>query len=297
VDDRIVSARSADGSITIIAGVTTQLVAETQRRHQLAPTASAALGRLMTGASLLGSGLKGRERLSLQIASDGPIGGLVADVVTLDDDSLGARGYANDPFVDVPLNGRGKLDVGRAVGRGRLQVTRSFEVGQPYVGVVPLASGEIGDDIATYLFTSEQIPSVVALGVLVNHAGIKAAGGAIAQVMPGADESTIVALEERARTMPSVTSQIGDGATPEELARSLAGELELRFTGVSSVRFTCRCTRERVETALLSLGRDELASIAREQIHTEAVCEFCKQGYTLSRDDVRALLTRIEAKT
>jgi molecular chaperone Hsp33 len=295
MSDRIVSARSSDGSIAITAGITTGLVRETQQRHALAPTASAALGRLLSGAALLAAGMKGTGRLSLQISSSGPLRGLVADVSATAPDEIGARGYAYEPSVDVPLNARGKLDVGRAVGKGRLQVTRSYEVGQPYMGVVPLVTGEIGDDIARYLFDSEQVPSIVALGVLVNSHGVKASGGVIAQVLPGSDERTIERIEERAKQMTSVTTQIDNGAGAEELALALAGDIDIKFIGETAVKFACRCTRERVETALIALGRDELADIASEQIQTEAICEFCKQQYLLSRDEVRALIARLDA--
>jgi molecular chaperone Hsp33 len=217
--DRIVTATASDGSFSIAAGTTTELVSETQRRHSLAPTASAAVGRLMTGAALLGTGLKGRERLTLQIAGDGPLRGLVADVQLNSPEEIGARGYTRRPLVDVPLNPLGKFDVAGAVGKGYLQVTRSFEVGQPYVGIVDLRSGEIGEDIAAYLATSEQIPSIVAVGVLANPEGIKAAGGIIAQVLPSADERTIEKLEQRAYELPPVTSQIQAGASAEDLAR------------------------------------------------------------------------------
>jgi molecular chaperone Hsp33 len=227
--DRIVTATASDGSFSIVAGTTTALVAETQRRHGLAPTASAAVGRLLTGAALLGASLKGRERLTLQVAGDGPLRGLVADVQLNSPDEIGARGYARRPKVDIPLNGKGKFDVAGAVGKGYLQVTRSFEVGQPYVGIVDLQSGEIGEDIAAYLAVSEQIPSVVAVGVLANSEGIKAAGGVIAQVLPGADERTIDALERRARELPPVTAQIDAGASTEDLARTLAGDLAMRL--------------------------------------------------------------------
>ncbi len=300
--DRIVTATAIDGSFSIVAGVTTELVRETQQRHELAPTASAAVGRLLTGAALLGASLKGREKLTLQIASDGPLRGIVADVQlgrTGDDDGgeeIGARAYARRPDVDVPLNERGKFDVGAAVGKGYLQVTRSFEVGQPYVGIVELASGEIGDDIAAYLMTSEQIPSVVALGVLANPGGIKASGGIIAQVLPGADDATIGALEARARTMVPVTAQIADDASVHDLVRALAGPLEMRYTRTYDVAFTCTCSRERVERALLGLGRDELSKIISEQPQTEALCEFCKTAYVLSPDEVRALIERLEAR-
>ena len=300
--DRIVTATAIDGSFSIVAGITTELVRETQQRHELAPTASAAVGRLLTGAALLGASLKGREKLTLQIASDGPLRGIVADVQlgrTGDDDGgeeIGARAYARRPDVDVPLNERGKFDVGAAVGKGYLQVTRSFEVGQPYVGIVELASGEIGDDIAAYLMTSEQIPSVVALGVLANPGGIKASGGIIAQVLPGADDATIGALEARARTMVPVTAQIADDASVHDLVRALAGPLEMRYTRTYDVAFTCTCSRERVERALLGLGRDELSKIISEQPQTEALCEFCKTAYVLSPDEVRALIERLEAR-
>jgi molecular chaperone Hsp33 len=291
--DRIVTSTSADGSISVVAGITTELVRDTQLRHTLSPTASAALGRLITGAALLGANLKGGERLSLQIAGDGPLGALVADVALLDRTVIGARGYAQHPHADVPLNANGKFDVAGAVGQGRLQVTVSYEVGQPYVGVVALESGEIGDDVASYLLKSQQIPSVVALGVLADPSGIRAAGGAIVQALPGAPETTLERLEETARAMAPVTTQIDAGATPEDLAAAIAAPLTLRPRGEYEVRFSCRCSRLRVETALLGLGREELERIAAEEPQTEAVCEFCKRTYTLSNDEVRALVARL----
>jgi molecular chaperone Hsp33 len=181
------------------------------------------------------------------------------------------------------------------VGTGQLQVTRSFEVGQPYNGVVPLVSGEIGEDLASYLVRSQQIPSVVALGVLANPTGILAAGGLIAQVMPGADDSTLERLEERAKAMPPVTEQVVGGATPEELLVAFIGELGLKMFREIPIEFACRCTRERVEIALLGLGRDELLKIAGEQERTEATCEFCKKRYELTSDEVRDLVARTES--
>lgn len=291
--DRIVTSTSTDGSISIVAGITTELVRETQQRHALSPTASAALGRLITGAALLGANLKGRERLSVQIAGDGPLGGLAADVVTLTGKEIGVRGYVRNRLADVPLNARGKFDVGRAVGRGRMQVTVSYEVGQPYVGIVELTTGEIGDDIASYLMNSQQIPSVVALGVLANPDGIKLAGGAIARVRPGADEATVARLEARAGAMAPITTQIDAGATPEDLVAALAGSLEMRTLGEHSARFFCRCTRRRVEVALLGLGRAELERMVEERPQTEAVCDFCGKRYVLTRDEVTSLINRM----
>jgi molecular chaperone Hsp33 len=243
----------------------------------------------------LGASLKGRERVTLQIAGSGAIGRVVADVTRLDDQTIGARAYAQNPSADVPLNARGKFDVAGIVGSGQLQVTRSFEVGQPYNGVVPLISGEIGEDLASYLVRSQQIPSVVALGVLANPTGILAAGGLIAQVMPGADEATLERLEERAAAMPPITEQIVNGAGPEDMLVAFIGELRLRTLRETPVQFACRCTRERVETALLGLGRDELLKMAREQDRTEATCEFCKHTYVLTGDEVRELVSRTES--
>jgi molecular chaperone Hsp33 len=294
--DRILTATASDGSFSIATGITTDLVRELQSRLQLSPTASAAVGRLATAAALLGTSLKGKERLSMQVSASGPLGGISAEVTTLSQGVLGVRGYARAPAVELPLNARGKFDVAGAVGQGHLQVTRSFEVGQPYVGIVELRSGEIAEDVAVYLADSQQIPSVVALGVLANPSGIVAAGGAIAQVMPGAREDTIAKLERRAAEMPPITEQIDAGASAEALAEALAGDIQLHHFREYAVRFSCRCTRQRVQTALLGLGRDELAKIAREQQSTEAVCEFCKKRYVLSRDEVTSLISRLEAQ-
>jgi molecular chaperone Hsp33 len=294
MSDRIVTASAANGTVSLAAGVTTELVRETQARHTLAPTSSAAVGRLITGAALLGASLTGRERLTLQINGEGPIGQLVADAWSAGDGTITARGYARHPHADVPLNARGKFDVAGVIGAGQLQVTKSYEIGQPYKGIVPLETGEIGEDIASYLFNSQQIPSVVALGVLANPAGIVAAGGVIAQLMPGADDSTIALLEKNAGEMAAVTQQIAEGADAEALLRAVAGTLELKIYREYAVDFGCLCSREKVEVALLGLGRDELEKIIREQPQTEATCEFCKHQYVLSTNDVSGLISRLE---
>lgn len=292
--DLIISASAPDAGFAIVAGITTELVREAQSRHGLSPTATAAVGRLTTGAALLGASLKGKERISLQISADGPLQGVVADAWLVDDERIGARGYAKVPGADLPLNERGKFDVAGAVGSGSLQVTKSYEVGQPYAGVVPLYSGEIAEDLAAYLVDSEQIPSVVALGVLADPAGVKAAGGVIAQVLPGADERAVAALEERALSMPPITKLIAEGADAHQLIHALAGSAELRSHRTIDVRFACRCTREKVETALLGLGADELQKMARERTETEATCEFCKKLYVFTSDEITALVNRLK---
>jgi molecular chaperone Hsp33 len=292
--DQLTTASAARGTVSLVAGITTDLVRETQARHALAPTASAAVGRLITGAALLGASLTGRERLTLQISGDGPIGALTADAWNGGAGVVSARAHARYPQADVPLNAIGKFDVARVVGAGQLQVTKSYEIGQPYSGIVPLESGEIGDDIASYLANSQQIPSIVAVGVLANPSGIVAAGGVIAQLMPGADDGTIGALEAAVAKMPPVTTQIADGADTRALLAAVAGALDLNVFDDLRVAFDCRCTREKVEIALLGLGRDELLKIAGEQPDTEATCEFCKRRYVLSASDVGALVSRLD---
>ncbi len=212
--DRIITASAARGTVSLVAGITSGLVREARERHDLAPTSSAAVGRLLTAAALLGASLKGRERLTLQIVGDGPIGSITADAWSTGTHAVGARAYARNGRADVPLNALGKFDVARVVGAGKLQVTKTYEVGQPYSGIVPLVSGEIGDDVAAYLGNSEQIPSIVAVGVLADPSGIRAAGGVIAQVQPGADDATVAALERNVAAMRAVTTQIVEGAEP-----------------------------------------------------------------------------------
>jgi molecular chaperone Hsp33 len=296
MQDRLVTASAANGTVSLVAGNTTRVVREAQQRHRLAPTASAAVGRLITGAALLGASLGSRERLTLQINGDGPIGSIVADSWSAGEGRIAARAYARHPGADIPLNARGKFDVAGVVGRGKLQVTKSYELGQPYNGIVPLETGEIGDDIASYLANSQQIPSVVALGVLANPAGIVAAGGVIAQLMPGADDATIAALERNAQAMAPVTQQIVEGADGEALLRAVTESLELKIFNPFAVEFDCRCTRAKVESALLILGRDELAKMASEQPQTEATCGFCKRQYVLSASEVTELAARLDAR-
>ncbi|HEY2476205.1 MAG TPA: Hsp33 family molecular chaperone HslO [Candidatus Cybelea sp.] len=290
--DRILAASALDAGIAVTAAITTDLVAEIRDRHDLWPTATAAVGRLTTGAALLAANLKGNERISLQIAGDGPLGNIAADSWFLGQRTIGARGYARNGRVELPVDARGKFNVAGAIGKGSLQVTRSTEVGQPYVGVVPLATGEIAEDLAIYLAQSEQIPSIVALGVLANPKGVAAAGGFVAQVLPGADERLLVELEHRATTMPPVTEQIAQGADAEVLLRAIAGDTELRAFRSLDLRFACRCNRTKVEAVLLGMGADELLALTRERDLTEATCEYCKTEYVFTADEVRELSER-----
>ncbi|TAM61578.1 Hsp33 family molecular chaperone HslO [bacterium] len=286
--DHLVTATAAEGTVRIRAAVTTRLVAEARDRHDCAPTASAALGRLMTAAALMGSGLKGARRVALQVAGDGPLRNVVAEAFE-SGEGIGVRGYALHPDVDLPLAHNGKFNVSGAVGRGVLQVTRTLENGQPYTGIVELTSGEIGDDIAGYYASSEQTPSVVALGVLASPKGILAAGGVIAELMPGAREHTIDALADAAAKLPPVTALVRAGADAPALVRALAANMEPKLLQRLPLRFACRCSRQKVELAIRSLGAATLGEMVREHRSQDVTCDYCGRVYELTSDEVATL--------
>jgi molecular chaperone Hsp33 len=292
--DTIVTASAPEAGFAITAAVTTALVRETQRRHGLSPTATAAAGRLITGAALLGTGLKDELRISLQASGDGPLQRVAAEAWVTGPGRVGARAYVRVPHAELPLNAAGKFDVAGAIGAGTLHVTKAYEEGQPYSGVVPLQSGELAEDLAFYLLKSEQIPSAVALGVLADPSGVVAAGGVIAQVLPDADERAIALLERRALELPPITALIAAGANAHELVKRFAGDAVLRPERTLEVGFACRCTRERVETALAGLGADELLKMSRERPQTDATCEFCKSVYVFSAAELAGLVTLLK---
>jgi molecular chaperone Hsp33 len=293
--DALLSATATGSGIAVTAVVSTDLVREIRSRHDLSPTMTAALGRLTTGAVLFGASLKGSERVSLQISGDGPAGAITAESWLLEEGAVvGARGYARNPLAELPVDDRGKFAVGSVVGDGVLQVTKSYEVGQPYVGIVPLQSGEIAEDLAYYLANSEQIPSIVALGVLADPSGVVAAGGILAQALPGAPDNALERIERRALAMPSITMLVRENPTAEHLLHALLGDDEVRAHREMPVRFDCRCTREKVETALSGLGADGLRRLREEQGSAEATCEFCGRRYELSGAELEALAERVE---
>ena len=291
--DTLLAASNLEAGVALVAAITTELVTEIRDRHDLWPTATAAVGRLATGAALFAASLKGSERISLQIAGDGPLQTLAADAWLPNERTIAARGYARNGRVELPVDARGKFNVAGAVGAGSLQVTRSSEIGQPYVGIVPIQSGEIAEDLAAYLAQSEQIPSIVALGVLADPNGVVAAGGILARALPGADERALSMLEARAATMPPVTQLIARNPDPRALLRELTGDLELRSFHTIDVRFACRCNRAKVENVLLGLGADELLQLTRERDRAEATCEYCKTQYVFSAGELRELAKRL----
>ncbi|OLC28406.1 MAG: Hsp33 family molecular chaperone [Armatimonadetes bacterium 13_1_40CM_64_14] len=290
MEDYWIRSVTDDSTVRAMAAVTTSAVELARRRHGTAPTATAALGRVLTGAGLLGVALKRGQTVMVRIQGDGPLGGALAM-----SDAVGSvRGYVANPLVHLPLTARGKLDVGGAVGRGTLQVTLDLGLRVPYHGSVPLVSGEIAEDLASYLIVSHQIPSVVALGVLVAPSErVMAAGGLIVQVMPGADERVVAYLEERAQVLPAVTSMISRGQTPEEMVDAVLGTIVSRVVERGPVRFRCRCSRRKVQQVLISLGDAELREILAEQGQVEVTCNFCSARYVFGGADVEGLILQM----
>src|SRR5713226_387671 len=280
-----------DSTVRAMAAVTTTAVEAARRRHKTAPTATAALGRMLTGAGLLGVALKRGQTVMVRIQGDGPLGG----ALVMSDAEGTVRGYVANPQVHLPLTARGKLDVGGAVGHGTLHVTLDLGLRVPYHGSVPLVSGEIAEDLASYLVVSHQIPSVVALGVLVAPTErVMAAGGLIVQVMPGADERVVFYLEERAKVLPAVTSMIFGGCKPEEIVGAVLGEMTSQVVERGAVRFRCRCSRRKVQRVLISLGETELREILAEQGHVEVRCNFCAARYLFDDEDVENLIAAMQ---
>lgn len=291
--DYLVRGTAAEGTVRVMAAVTTQTVEDARIRHATSPTATAALGRSLTAAVLLGASLKDGQSVLLRILGDGPIGGIIAQA-----DAAGhVRGYAVHPSVDLPQTDGGKLDVGGLVGRcGMLHVTRDLGMRSPYHGGAPLVSGEIAEDLASYFATSEQVPSVVALGVLVGpDLRVLAAGGLVLQVLPGAPPEVVDLLEARARRLRPITQMVADGKNPEGIVEEAVGDLGPLVTGATPVSFQCRCSRRRVEEMLCALGADELESLLAQEGRAEVICRFCGDRYVLEAREVRALIEGLRA--
>ncbi|MCW1929461.1 Hsp33 family molecular chaperone HslO [Bhargavaea beijingensis] len=289
MSDYIVKGLAFDGTIRVLGARTTETVGEAQRRHQAWPTASAALGRTLTGTVMLGSMLKGDGKLTVKIEGGGPAGAILADA----DANGHVRGYISDPYVHFDLNSQGKLDVRRAVGtNGMFSVVKDLGLRDHFTGQVPIVSGEIAEDFTQYLTVSEQVPSAVALGVLVNPDNtVKAAGGFIIQVMPGASDETITLLEERITKARPVSRQIEDGLNPEEVLQEVLGTDNVRFIDNMPVSFNCDCSKERFGNAIQGLGDQEIREMIEEDHGAEAQCHFCLEKYQFSEDELRGFLS------
>ncbi len=285
--DYLIKALGYNGQVRAYAVSTTETVGEAQRRHYTWPTASAALGRAMTAGVMMGAMLKGENKLTIKIEGGGPIG-----TILVDSDAKGAvRGYVTNPQTHFDLNEHGKLDVARAVGTdGMLTVVKDIGMRENFTGQTPLVSGELGDDFTYYLVTSEQVPSSVGVGVLVNpDNSIKAAGGFILQLLPGTDEETILAIENRLKTLTPISKQIEQGHTPEQILEEVLGEGNVQILEKMPVAFECHCSKERIENALLSLGKSEIRNIIEEDGEAEANCHFCNEKYHFSKGELEQL--------
>lgn len=284
---KIVRCITVDGSVACMATDSTDIVSEMERIHKTSAVNTAALGRLLTGASLMGDMLKNRDdSLTLRLSGSGPAGQLVA----VSDSSGNVRGYIENPVVEIPLNSKGKLDVAGTVGRdGYLTVIKDMGMKEPYVGQVPIVSGEIAEDITSYYAVSEQIPTVCALGVLVNpDLTVKAAGGFLINVLPFADDSVLDKLEKAIEGLEPVTQMLTNGLTPEEICRHVMKGFELDILDESDTSYKCTCSRERMERALISLGKKELEELS-EDPETEISCDFCKSSYKFTSSQIKDL--------
>lgn len=291
---KLVRCISSDGTLTVMAADTTDIVNTAQEIHKTSAVVSAALGRLLTAACLMGSALKGKDdSVTLRINGGGPAGTILAV-----SDSFGnVRGYAVNPVVEIPLNDKGKLDVAGAVGTdGALTVIKDLGLKDPYVGQIPIASGEIAEDITSYFAVSEQIPTVCALGVLVNpDLTIRRAGGFIIQLLPTADDSVIDLVEKCIEGIEPVTKMLDSKMTPEEICRHVLADFELEVLDEAQPEYRCNCSRDRVSKALISMGREELSDIMKDE-RTEVCCQFCDKKYVFTPADIAKLIEQSNSK-
>lgn len=292
MNDYLVKALAYNGQVRAYAVRTTETIGEAQRRHYTWPTASAALGRAMSAGAMMGAMLKGEDKITIKIEGGGPIGAILVD----SDAKGNVRGYVTNPQTHFDLNTQGKLDVRRAVGtEGTLTVVKDIGMRDHFTGQVPIVSGELGEDFTYYFVTSEQVPSSVGVGVLVNPDNtILAAGGFILQLMPGTEEETITHIENRLKEIPPVSKLIQQGLTPEELLTEVLGKDNVKFLEKMPVGFTCTCSKERFANAIISLGQEEINDMIENDGKAEAQCHFCNEKYHYSREELEEL--RQEAK-
>lgn len=286
--DYIVTATALSGKVRALSIRSTNLVREALRIHKTSPVATAALGRFLTGTLFLADTLKGEgDSLTTNIRSDGPLQGMTA----VADSHGNVRGYCLEPVVETTYHRPGKLNVGAAVGNGKLTVVKDFGLKEPYVGQVELVSGEIAEDFTYYLASSEQTPSIVSLGVGIDANGVTCAGGFMVQLLPGADEETISYLEDRVSGgFPDVTFLLQEGMNPEKILDMFLGDKEICFLEGRKVAYKCNCSRERMERNLMAIGKKDLTELSEDPNGIDLECHFCDQKYHFSQEDVRGML-------
>lgn len=290
MDDYIVRADAAEGRIRAFACTTANLTEHAREIHNTSPIVTAALGRLLSAGAMMGSMMKNeQDLLTLRIEGDGPLQGMIVTA----DHAGHVKGYPFVPDVILPPNEKGKLDVGGAVGSGMLSVISDIGMKEPYVGQVKLVSGEIAEDIAYYYASSEQVPSSVGLGVLMNHNNtVNSAGGFIVQLMPDCPEETVGRLESVLKEVHSVTDMLKTGMTPEDILKHLLADFDLRITEKTVCAYTCNCSRDRVEKALVAVGKKDLDEMIQDGKPVEVNCQFCGKSYSFSAEDLRLLRER-----
>ena len=294
MNDYIVRATAGNAQIRAFAAVTTDVVETARKAHNTSPVATAALGRLLTGGAMMGTMMKGdKDILTLQIHAGGPLQG-----ITVTADSKGnVKGYVGNPNVCIPANSKGKLDVAGAVGVGFMNIIKDMGLKEPYMGQVALQTSEIADDLTYYFATSEQVPSAVGLGVLMNKDNtVRQAGGFIVQLMPFAEESVIAKLEENVQKINSVTNLLEEGHTPESLLEKVLEGFDIEINDRMDTKFYCNCSKERVEKALISIGRKELNELIQEGKEVEMNCHFCNTNYVFSVEELKEILRRCKAR-
>lgn len=290
MSDYIVRATAANAQIRAFAATTKELVEAARKAHNTSPVVTAALGRLLTGGVMMGTTLKGeKDLLTLQVSGNGPMKGM-----TVTADSGGnVKGYAINPQVMLPPNASGKLDVGGAVGEGMLRVIKDMGLKEPYVGQTILQTGEIAEDLTYYFATSEQVPSSVGLGVLMEKDNtVKQAGGFIVQLMPFTEDSVIAQLEQNLAEFSSVTIVLNEGKTPEEMLGVLLKGMDVEITDTMPAQFYCNCDKKRVEKAIISIGRKEISEMISENKPIEVNCHFCNTSYSFSVQELKELLEK-----
>ena len=288
--DYIVRATAADSQIRAFAATTKETVELARQYHNTSPVATAALGRLLTAGAMMGAMMKGeKDLLTLQVKGNGPLGGITVTA----DSAANVKGYVNNPEVLIHANEKGKLDVGGAVGAGILNVIRDMGLKEPYVGQCELQTGEIGDDLTYYFATSEQVPSSVGVGVLMDKGNtVRQAGGFIIQLMPFTSDEVIDRLEAKLSEVKSVTTMLDGGMTPEQILEELLGEFGLEINDTLPTRYHCSCSRERIEKALISIGKKDLQAMIDEGEPIEVGCQFCDKKYQVTVDELKGLLAR-----
>lgn len=287
--DEIIKFLAYDGRISIVCTNTTYLVENARNTHDLSPVATAALGRVLTVSAMMAVNMKqNNDKLTVQIKGNGPIG----NIVVVSDNTPKIKGYVENPFVDLPLKNNGKLDVGSAVGKeGFLNIIKDIGLKEPYIGMVPLVSGEIAEDFTNYFYTSEQTRSAVSLGVLVGKDGVISSGGYIVSAMPDATEEQLFILENRIKEAKQISKMIQENMSLIEIAKDITGDENIKIIKEDIIpKYECDCSKEKFEKALISMGKEEIHNIIKTQESIETVCHFCNKKYNFNKNELEKII-------